>query len=180
MSAPTRPSGKPPAAVARLGLPQRPHSPTRQPSAAKANTVVKAIAMQERPFYAQTVELLDCVRDHDFRRLSEICDDDFGIVDITTEGGSLVIRDRAGWEAWFTSLFAQLDSMTARTWSDITGYEAVRAGEMGYSVVDFDQTLIAPDDKLRFRVMATIIWKRVDGTWKESRYHSSLLGVEKI
>jgi len=141
---------------------------------------MNAIAMQEKPFYALTVELLDCVRDHDYGRLSEICDDDYGIVDITTNGGSLVIRDRAGWEEWFTGLFAQLDSLSARTWSDITGYEAVRSGDMGYSVVDFDQTLVTDEEQLRFGVVATVIWKRVDGTWKESRYHSSLVKVEKI
>ena len=139
--------------------------------------MLKADAMQEKPFYLQTVELLNCVRDHDFRRLSEICDDDFGIVDITTDGGSLVIRDRAGWENWFTGLFAQLDTMSARTWSDITGYEAVRLGDMGYSVVDFDQALVTETEHLRFSVVATVIWKRVDGVWKESRYHSSLVRV---
>lgn len=141
---------------------------------------MSSIAMQEKPFYAQTVELLDCVRDHDFQRLSEICDDDFGIVDIKTDGGSLVIRDRSGWEEWFVGLFAQLDSLAARTWSDITGYQAVRSGDMGYSVVDFDQTLETDAEKLRFSVVATVIWKRIDQTWKESRYHSSLVKVEKI
>ena len=141
---------------------------------------MNTIAMQEKPFYAQTVELLDCVRDHNYGRLSEICDDDFGIVDITTDGGSLVIRDRAAWADWFTGLFAQLDSLSARTWSDITNYEGVRTGDMGYSVVDFDQILVTDDDRMRFSVIATVIWKRVDGTWKESRYHSSLVGVEKF
>ena len=34
--------------------------------------------------------------------------------------------------------------------------------------------------RLMVGVIATIIWKRVDGVWKESRYHSSLVGVEKI
>ena len=140
------------------------------------NTVV----MQEKPFYGLTVELLDCVRDHNYGRLSEICDDDFGIVDITTDGGSLVIRDRAAWEEWFTGLFAQLDFMAARTWSEITNYEAVQTGDMGYSVVDFDQVLITGDERLQFSVVATVIWKRVDGIWKESRYHSSLVGVEKF
>lgn len=154
--------------------------PSRWSSTVKASAVMNTIAMQEKPFYALTVELLDCVRDHEYGRLSEICDDDFGIVDITMTGGSLVIRDRAAWEEWFTGLFAQLDSLSARTWSDITGYDAVRTGDMGYSVVEFDQTLITDDEKLRFSVVATVIWKRVDGVWKESRYHSSLVGVEKI
>ncbi len=150
------------------------------PRPAKASKLMNTIQMQEKPFYALTTQLLDCVRDHNFRRLSAMCDDDFGIVDITTSGGSLIIRDRAGWEEWFTGLFAQLDALRAQTWSEITGYESVLSGEMGYSVVDFDQVFVTEEEKLRFSVIATIIWKRVDGGWKESRYHSSLVGVEKI
>jgi len=29
-------------------------------------------------------------------------------------------------------------------------------------------------------VIATIIWKREDDGWKESRYHSSLIGVVPV
>lgn len=138
------------------------------------------VAMQSAPFYALTVELLGCVSEHDFLRLSEMCDDDFGIVDVTVNGGSLVIRDRVGWEEWFTGLFAQLDALSAQTWSDITAYQAVHSGDFGYSVVEFDQTLVTEEEKLRFGVIATIIWKKVDGQWKEARYHGSLVGVQKI
>jgi hypothetical protein len=129
------------------------------------------------PFYDLAVEMLDCVRDHNFNRLSQICDDDFGIVDINTEGGSEIIRDRAGWENWFRTLFQKLDEMEAKTWSEITRYEAIEHDTMGYSVVDFDQIFIAGEHKLRFSVLATIIWKKEDGDWKESRYHSSLKSV---
>ena len=130
-----------------------------------------------KPFYDLTVSLLGCVRDHDFTTLAKLCDDDFGIVDITTTGGSLVIRDRAGWEEWFTGLFAQLDAAQARTWSEITGYEAREGQDMAYSVVDFDQMFVTDEECLRFSVIATIIWKHEEGGWKESRYHSSLIAV---
>ena len=40
----------------------------------------------DQPFYAQTIELLRCVRDHDDASLSELCDDDFGIVDVDPAG----------------------------------------------------------------------------------------------
>ena len=146
----------------------------------KGVPLLNTIAMQEKPFFALTTRLLDCVRDHDYGTLSVMCDDDFGIVDITTTGGSKIIRDRAGWEEWFTTLFAQLDALRAQTWSEITDYQAVLSGDMGYSVVDFDQIFVTEGEKLRFKVIATIIWKRVDGRWRESRYHSSLIGVEKI
>lgn len=133
--------------------------------------------MEAKPFYDLTVSLLGCVRDHDFDTLARLCDDDFGIVEITTTGGSLVIRDRPGWEGWFTGLFAQLDEAKARTWSEVTGYDVRVGADMAFSVVDFDQMFVTEHESLRFSVIATIIWKQVDGIWQESRYHSSLIGV---
>ncbi|MFN8690420.1 MAG: hypothetical protein ACK5XL_10520, partial [Cyclobacteriaceae bacterium] len=100
-----------------------------------------------KPFFELTQEMLNCVRDFDFDRLSEICDDDYGIVDINTTGGSEIIRDRAGWEAWFRGLFVNLKGMNASTWSEITQYEVVTGENMAYSVVDFDQIFITPEQK---------------------------------
>lgn len=133
-----------------------------------------------KPFFELTQEMLNCVRDFDFDRLSEICDDDYGIVDINTTGGSEIIRDRAGWEAWFRGLFVNLKGMNASTWSEITKYEVVTGENMAYSVVDFDQVFITPEQKLRFGVVATIIWKKTPDGWKEARYHSSLKGVQPM
>jgi hypothetical protein len=131
----------------------------------------------EQPFFNLTRQMLDDVRDHNFEDLASICDDDFGIIDINTEGGSEVIRNRKEWEGWFTGLFKQLKEINAKTWSEITRYESLRMTDMGYSVVDFDQILIAFGKTMRFSVIATIIWKKQNGAWKESRYHSSLLNV---
>jgi len=136
--------------------------------------------MRSKPFFELTVEMLSCVRDHNYERLSQICDDDFGIIDIDTEGGSKIMRDRKGWSEWFTGLFQQLKTMEATTWSEITKYEALQKTDMGYGVVDFDQLFIVGNKKMRFSVIATIIWKLEDQQWKESRYHSSLLSVEEI
>lgn len=133
--------------------------------------------MHDQPFFDLTVEMFRCVRDHDFDRLAAICDDDFGIIDINTEGGSEIIRDRAGWEAWFGGLFEKLTAMQATTWSEITRYEALQREDMGYSVVDFDQMFLAGGKRMRFSVIATIIWKLDGDTWRESRYHSSLIKV---
>ena len=142
-----------------------------------ATTTKARATMQAKPLYDLTASLLGCVRDHDFTTLARLCDDDFGIVEITTTGGSLIIRDRAGWEEWFTGLFAQLDAAQAHTWSEITGYDARMGQDMAYSVVDFDQMFVTEQESLRFTVIATIIWKQQDGEWKESRYHSSLIAV---
>ncbi len=133
--------------------------------------------MCEKPFFDLTVEMLACVRDHNYDRLALICDDDFGIVDINTEGGSEIIRDRTGWQDWFQGLFQKLTSMQATTWSEITRYEALQHQTMGYTVVDFDQLFLAGGKKMRFSVIATIIWKLDNVVWQESRYHSSLIKV---
>ncbi|MGB3779687.1 MAG: hypothetical protein WA960_15100 [Tunicatimonas sp.] len=134
-------------------------------------------AWHDKPFFALTLEMLNCVRDHNFSRLEQICDDDFGIVDIDTEGGSRIIRNQTEWAAWFTGLFQQLDGMKAVTWSEITGYEALKKQDMGYSVVDFDQLFVVGEKRMRFSVIAIIIWKRTGDVWQESRYHGSLIRV---
>ncbi len=134
---------------------------------------------RSKPFFEMTSKMLECVSLYDFDTLSGICDDDFGIVDINTKGGSEIIRNRKGWEEWFRNLFQQLDQMKATTWSEITRYEAVQMVEMGYSVVDFDQLLIVDNQTMRFCVIATIIWKQTPEGWKEARYHSSLISVKE-
>lgn len=130
-----------------------------------------------KPFFDLTAEMLNCVRDHNFSRLERICDDDFGIVDIDIEGGSRIIRNQTEWATWFTGLFQQLDAMQAATWSEITRYEALERQDMGYSVVDFDQLFVVGGKKMRFSVIATIIWKHTGNLWQESRYHGSLIKV---
>ncbi|MCA1762906.1 MAG: nuclear transport factor 2 family protein [Flavobacteriales bacterium] len=132
------------------------------------------------PFFDLTADMLTCVSEHDFSKLAEICDDDFGIIDINPEGGSEIIRDRSGWENWFKGLFSELKKRNAQTWSEITNYEAIKSEKMGYGVVDFDQIFIDGEHRLKFSVIATIIWKKVDGKWLESRYHSSLVKVNPL
>ncbi len=132
----------------------------------------------DKPFFGLTREMLECVSQHNFNRLSQICDDDFGIIDINTEGGSEVIRDKEGWKDWFQTLFSTLKAMNAETWSEITRYESMLKTDMGMSVVDFDQMFVVGENRMRFSVIATIVWKLEDGTWKEARWHSSLLKVK--
>ena len=132
----------------------------------------------EAPFFAETIELLRCVRDHDFDTLADLCDDDFGIVDLDPAGGSVMIRTRAEWEAWFRRLFAQLEAMPAGTDSEILDYQAIEATDMGYSVVEFRQSLSMGELTAYFDCVATIVWKRTPDGWKEARWHVSLLSTD--
>lgn len=147
-------------------------------SAPEKQTTEYPQSWYEKPFFKLTEEMLQCVSKQNFERLSQICDDDFGIIDINTDGGSEVIRDKQGWAEWFTGLFAKLKAMEATTWSEITRYESMIRTDMGMSVVDFDQMFVVGDKKMRFSVIATIVWKLEDKTWKEARWHSSLLTVK--
>lgn len=136
--------------------------------------------MITKPFFQLTETILNCVRDHNYELLSSICDDDFGIIDINETGGTMVAKNRADWENWFKSLFAKLNSMNATTWSEITEYDALETAEMGYSVVFFNQYLKVENVTQCFKATSTIIWKKTDDGWKESRYHGSLLSVAVV
>jgi ketosteroid isomerase-like protein len=132
----------------------------------------------DRPFFAETVTLLRSVRDHDFDTLAALCDDDFGIVDIDPSGMSRPIRDRTGWEQWFHELFATLTAMGASTDSIIDDYQAVTTTDMGYSVLDFTQTLTVGPHTASFVCIATIVWKRTPNGWREARWHASVVSAD--
>lgn len=134
--------------------------------------------MAGMPFAEETTTLFRCVSEHDFATLAALCDDDFGIIDLGTEGQNVVIETRAEWENWFHTLFARLDEMQAHTATEIEKYQALVMGEMGYSVVNFCQLLTIGGHTARFHCVVTIIWKRVGDAWKESRWHCSLIRVE--
>jgi ketosteroid isomerase-like protein len=134
---------------------------------------------QDQPFFAETVALLRAVRDHDFDTLADLCDDDFGIVDIAPDGSGVPIRTRAEWEAWFRdTLFPKLDAMGAHTDSAVTGYQALQRGELGYGVLDFRQTLTVAGLTATFHCIATLIWKHTSDGWKESRWHCSVISSD--
>lgn len=136
--------------------------------------------MQNKSFYQLTETLLNCVRDHNYDLLSTLCDDDFGIIDINETGGTMVARNRNEWENWFKTLFAKLDEMNATTWSEITEYDELETAEMAYSVVFFNQYLKLGESTQCFKATSTIIWKKTNEGWKESRYHGSLLSVNPV
>lgn len=136
-------------------------------------------AFTAQPFFTETVRLLRAVRDHDFGTLADLCDDDFGIVDIAPDGSGVPIRTRAEWEAWFRdNLFPTLAAMGADTDSEITGYQALERGDLGYGVLDFRQTLTIGDLVATFDCIATLIWKRTESGWKESRWHCSVISSD--
>ncbi|NJL55519.1 nuclear transport factor 2 family protein [bacterium] len=147
---------------------------TVQPTA----PVITPPEMDSQPFADETRTLFRCVSEHDFDTLAALCDDDFGIIDLGTEGQNVVVETRAEWEDWFHTLFAKLDTMQATTRTEIEKYRALVNGDMGYSVVDFCQLLTVGEQTARFYCVVTIIWKRDGDAWKESRWHCSLIRTE--
>lgn len=129
----------------------------------------------DAPFFDETLELFRSVRDHDLATLAARCDDDFGIVDIDTDGSSRLVRTRDEWLAWFRDLFARLDAMGAATDTDVTAYDALPGRDMGFCVVEFRQLLDVGGQVAAFDCVATIVWKWQDEAWREARWHASLL-----
>jgi hypothetical protein len=144
----------------------------------KIQNVSAKVNFEHLPFYDLTVSMLECVSTHNFDELAQICDDDFGIIDLDTQGKNVVVANRKEWESWFHSLFAKLDAMQAKTSSEILNYQALQTAEMGYSVLDFCQNLEVNNFVGKFYCVATIIWKKEGDTWKESRWHCSLIRTE--
>lgn len=134
--------------------------------------------MKNQPFYQETRALFESVSSHDFDRLAALCDDDFGIVDLDPNGQNVIIRTREEWENWFHTLFSQLKEMNAETNTDILSYDAIQEDKLGYSVVNFCQNLNVNGIRQKFYCVATIIWKNIEGIWKESRWHVSLIKTE--
>lgn len=137
-----------------------------------------ASAWADAPYFGLTVELLRSVRDHDFESLAALCDDDFGIVDLDQSGSNVMVRTRDEWEQWFTRLFRELSAAGAETDSTILDYQALEGADLGYSVVEFRQSLTVGELTGLFDCVATIIWKRTSDGWKESRWHVSLLSTD--
>ena len=131
-----------------------------------------------RPFYAETLSLLRSVRDHDFESLQWMCDDDFGIVDVDPSGQARMIRNKTEWSDWFHELFSTLEALGADTDSEILSYKAVREQSLGYSVVEFRQSLTVGEHTATFDCVATIIWKRTKRGWREARWHGSVISSE--
>jgi len=131
-----------------------------------------------RPLFAETLTLLRCVRDHDFDTLSRLCDDDFGIVDVDPSGAPVAIRTRIEWEAWFLGLFGTLSEMQAETDSEVVDYVAVQGDDLGFSVLEFRQTLSVAGLVASFECIATIVWKRTPEGWREARWHASVISSD--
>lgn len=131
-----------------------------------------------KPFFDLTLTLLRSVRDHDLDTLAELCDDDFGIVDIDPSGGNVPIRTRTEWEHWFRGLFAQLDTLGADTDSQVLAYDAVAGRDLGYSVVEFRQTLSVGEHTPTFDCITTIVWKQTPSGWREARWHGSVIAQQ--
>ncbi len=133
---------------------------------------------QAKPFFDETLRLLRGVRDHDFDVLADLCDDDFGIVDIAPDGTNVAIRTRAEWEDWFHGLFGQLDMMKASTDSEILAYDAIETPELGFSVLEFRQSLSVGDLVASFDCITRIVWKCDGERWREARWHGSVLSSD--
>ncbi|MGB5756736.1 MAG: nuclear transport factor 2 family protein [Acidimicrobiales bacterium] len=126
-------------------------------------------------FVHETLILLQAVVDRDLDALLGIGDEDFAIIDVDPEGQTSLARTEPGWEPWFRRYFLMLDALDASIDVEIESYQALKTSELGYSVVEFRQTVEGRSLSAWFDCVATIVWKNTDDGWKEARWHCSIL-----
>ena len=126
-------------------------------------------------FLPETMRLFSYVSTQNFDDLAALCDDDFGIVDLDPNGGSVMVRTRKEWEDWFHGLFQQLNTMHASTTTTITQYDVLPGEVLAMSVVEFDQHLHVGEQTHTFGCVVTIVWKKTAHGWQEARWHVSLI-----
>jgi SnoaL-like domain len=128
-----------------------------------------------QPFYAETLAVLESVRDHDLERLTALCDVDFGIVDVDLAGRTRPVRTRVEWERFFYERFATLTTLGAATDFEVLSYQAHQQGTLGFSVLEYRQSLTVDDQTAWFDGIATIVWKRTPSGWRQARWHGSVV-----
>lgn len=133
---------------------------------------------EDQPFYDETLTLLRSMSNHDLTTLADLCDDDFGIVDIDVAGRGRPIRTRAAWETWFRGLFATLETMGASIDSRVMDYQAMCEGTLGFGALEFRQTLTVGTHVATFDCVATIVWKLTPQGWREARWHASVVSSD--
>lgn len=130
---------------------------------------------KNEPLYDETMRLFHYVSTRDLEELKKLCDDDFGIVDIDPEGKTVVIPDRTSWEKWYNTLFAQLKEVEQETFTEILDYKVSTSPNLAWSAVEFCQHLKVQGQPMKYFCVATIIWKNTPASWKEARWHCSLV-----
>ncbi len=126
-------------------------------------------------FVEETLILLQAVVDRDLDALLGIGDEDFAIIDVDPEARTALARTEPVWEPWFRRYFLMLDALDASIDVEIDAYRSLKTSELGYSVVEFRQTVEGPSLSAWFDCIATIVWKNTDDGWKEARWHCSIL-----
>jgi hypothetical protein len=129
--------------------------------------------MGDRPFLAETRELLRSVNLLDLDGLRSMVDDDYGIVDVDPEGRTVVLDTKADWDAYMERNFAAMRAAGAVLSSEVLDYHGDVADRLGYSVVRFVQRVEIGGAVIENRCIATIVWKQTEDGWKEARWHCS-------
>lgn len=126
-------------------------------------------------FIGETLTLFQAVVDRDLDGLLGIEDEDFAILDVNPAGNVAPVRSQPEWEPWFKRYFLMLDALGATNDIEISAYRALKTSELGYSVVEFRNTIEGGSLLARFDCIATIVWKNTEDGWKEARWHCSII-----
>ena len=120
-----------------------------------------------RPFYAETVALLNALRNNHPILLSHAIDQ-LGVVDIDPDGRIEVIRD--------DDTFAQRHSSSApATQIEIVDFRSVRGMVMGSAVAEFVERRAVDGHPIAVRAIASIVWTQTPDGWRSAGFHISPL-----
>lgn len=125
----------------------------------------------ERPFYAETVALLNALRNNHPVLLSHAVDQ-LGVVDIDPNGEVEVVRD----DRRFSEMHRPSPSALA-TEIEITDFRSIRGMVMGSAVAEFVERRTVGGTTSTTRAIASVVWTQAPDGWRSAGFHITPLSA---
>ena len=135
---------------------------------ASAPTGHPAQEWASRPFFAETVALLNALRNNHPVLLSHALDQ-LGVVDIDPDGRVEVIRD----ERRFNQ--RQSEPNPGSTEIEIVDFRSIRGMVMGSAAAEFIERRTVNGHPIAVRAIASVVWTQTPDGWRSAGFHISPL-----
>ncbi len=121
-----------------------------------------------KPFFAETVALLNALRNNHPVLLSHAVDQ-LGVVDIDPDGRVEVMRD----EQQFSS--RRSGSAPSTTEIEIVDFRSLRGMVMGSAAAEFIERRVVNGHPVAVRAIASVVWTQTPDGWRSAGFHISPL-----
>lgn len=118
-----------------------------------------------RPFYAETIALLNALRNNHPVVLSHAVDQ-LGVVDIDPDGRVEVVRD--------DRRFDERRSTSGATGSseiEVVDFRSLRGMVMGSAVAEFVERRTVDGAEVSVRAIASVVWTQTPDGWRSAGFH---------